>query len=67
MFTAIQTYLGEKVVSEKEYLSAMLGLLLPDFWACNQAGCIICRDFFGSCKLLVGWAVLGCLVMIWSL
>lgn len=31
MFTAIQTYLGEKVVSEKEYLSAMLGLLLPSF------------------------------------
>jgi hypothetical protein len=34
MFTAIETYLGEKVVSEKEYLSAMLGLLLlPRFWS----------------------------------
>jgi hypothetical protein len=42
MFTAIETYLGEKVVSEKEYLSAMLGLLLPDFWFWNQAGCVIC-------------------------
>ena len=25
----VQAYLGEKVVSENEYLSAMLGLLLP--------------------------------------
>lgn len=33
MFIAIQTYLGEKVVSEKEYLSAMLGLLLQSFWS----------------------------------
>jgi hypothetical protein len=54
MFTALQTYLGEKVVSEKEYLSAILGLLLPSFWLWNQRG-------------LIEQAVLECLVMMWSL
>ena len=48
MFTAIQTYLGEKVVSEKEYLSAMLGLLLPSFWSCNQLGCVVFESSSGN-------------------
>lgn len=38
----IQTYLGEKVVSEKEYLSAMLGLLLPAWWYCGRSRFAVC-------------------------
>jgi hypothetical protein len=67
MFTALQTYLGEKVVSEKEYLSAILGLLLPSFWLWNQAGCVVFDEFFGNKRGLIEQAVLECLVMMWSL
>lgn len=38
----IQTYLGEKVVSEKEYLSAMLGLLLPARWFRGRSRFAVC-------------------------
>lgn len=38
VFLAIETYLGEKVVSEKEYLSAMLGLLLLAGFRFGQSG-----------------------------
>jgi hypothetical protein len=55
------------VVSEKEYLSAMLGLLLPSFWSFNQAGCVVFEDFYGNKRRLVEQAVLECLVMMWSL
>ena len=48
MVTAIQAYLGEKVVSEKEYLSAMLGLLLPSFWSWCQMGRVVLEEFFGD-------------------
>ena len=47
-----QTYLGEKVVSEKEYLSAMLGLLLPSFWSWCQMGRVVLEEFFGDWR---GW------------
>ena len=67
MFIAIQTYLGEKVVSEKEYLSAILGLLLPSFRLWNQAVCVVFGEFFGNMRGLVEQAVLECLVMMWSL
>ena len=53
MFTAIQTYLGEKVVSEKEYLSAMLGLLLPSFWSEYQAYCVVFEELFSNWRRLV--------------
>jgi hypothetical protein len=45
------------VVSEKEYLSAMMGLLLPSFWYCNQAGCIVFGEFGGSYRRLIEQAV----------
>lgn len=38
LFTAIQTYLGEKVVSEKEYLSAMMGLVAADLLVLESTG-----------------------------
>jgi hypothetical protein len=53
MFTAIQTYLGEKVVSEKEYLSAMMGLLLPSFWSEYQAYCVVFEELFSNWRRLV--------------
>jgi hypothetical protein len=67
MFTAIQTYLGEKVVSEKEYLSAILGLLLPSFLLWNQASYVLFDEFFGNKRGFVEQAVRECLVMMWSL
>jgi hypothetical protein len=55
------------VVSEKEYLSAMLGLLLPSFWFWNQSGCVVFGGFGGSCRRLIEQAVLKRMVMMWSL
>jgi hypothetical protein len=55
------------VVSEKEYLSAMLGLLLPNLWFWNQSGSVISGGFGGSYRRLIEQAVLKRMVMMWSL
>jgi len=55
------------VVSEKEYLSAMLGLLLSSFGFCVQADCILVGKLFSSGIGSIDQAVLECLVMMWSL